>query len=120
MADTFFCRECGETVIWGERVRRWVHETAPNDHAITLAKRGALPGEGVPDDNPLDHREPEDGPLSHEREMIGDPLTYLNNVGTTGTLDGDDDGHEQRRWIDLRYLIDRAWGSVGGKPCPIT
>lgn len=104
MASKFFCRECGETVVWGERVNRWVHETAPNDHAIALAKRGE-------DYEPLVDPEPV---FSDRSEMIGEALEGQNNIGSTGTLDGDHDGPIGREeWIRLRVLADQVL-SLGG------
>ena len=107
MANKFFCRECGGAVIWGERKRRWTHAKKSDDHDVILAKTNGpfSEGEGVPDEVLVDRS-----------DMIGEPLDGLNNIGTVGTLDGQhDESLTHREWIDLRYLIDRAWTQIGGK-----
>ncbi len=115
MADSFFCRECGESVIWGERVRSWVHTQVANDHKISLAKRDAWK---EMDDTTYET------PVFADRSdlMIGDPLPGIKNLGTSGSLDGKmDKPFSNKRWAYLRRLVDRAWASeeVGGKPCQI-
>ena len=100
MADRFFCRECGEAVIWGERKHRWTHERVEDDHAITLAKASEQPVEDM--------------------STIYEPLEELNNIGTTGSLDGRTSVRfANARWVSLRIMIDAVWELTGGKPCPI-
>lgn len=96
MADKFFCRECGEAVIWGERKRRWTHTESADDHTITLAKTSGPFEEG-------------EAVFADRSEMIGEPLNYLNNIGSTGSLDGlNDEQFSNPRWVELRILIDQV------------
>jgi len=100
MANRYFCRECGEIIIWGGH--RWTHTEVEDDHVITLGKANIF-GEPL-----VDHSD------------TGAPLKYLNNIGSVGTLDGDTDEYfTNRKWVELRVLIDQVWGLLGGKPCLI-
>ncbi len=106
--DKFFCRECGEVVIWSERKHRWTHESVHDDHAITLAKA-----------SDVHHHKKDPSPLLVNREMIGEPLEGQNNIGTTGSLDGRTAvKFSKRKWVELRVIIDQVWELTGGK-CPI-
>lgn len=101
--DRFFCRECGNAVVW--RVHRWTHTEAADDHAITLAK---ITSEAVDSSEPV---------FVDRSKMIGEPLERLNNIGTTGSLDGlNDKQFTNPKWVKLRILIDQCWELMGGKP----